>query len=392
MKQVISSENKPIKMWLDDIEDGALDQAKNLANLPFVFKHVAIMPDSHLGFGMPIGGVLATEGVVLPNAVGVDISCGVVAQKTNITELSTNKLKAIMGAIRKSVPVGFEWHKDKQNEDLMPELKEKHEMPIVHQQYDKAIKQLGTLGSGNHFIEIQKGSDGFIWVMIHSGSRNLGKQVADHYNKKAVQLNEQWCSSVPKKWELAFLPIETYEAKLYMNEMQYCVDFALANRKHMMENVKKAIKNNHPPVKFETFINISHNYAAWEHHFNRNVIIHRKGATKAYEGEYGIIPGSQGTKSYIVKGKGNPDSFKSCSHGAGRKMGSTQAQRTLDLQEEIKKLDDQGIIHGMRHENDLDEATGAYKSIDVVMENQKDLVDIEVELKTLAVIKAYEIN
>jgi len=309
------------------------------------------------------------------------------ALKTNITDIKTNKLKLIMGDIRKSVPVGFDWHKEKQNEDLMPTPDEAHRIPIVTNQMSKALKQLGTLGGGNHFIEIQEGSDGFIWIMIHSGSRNLGKRVADNYNKKAAFENEKWHTTVPKKWDLAFLPLGSYDANLYMAEMRYCVDFALANRKHMMENIKKAIKKNHPPVKFDTFINIAHNYAAMENHFGKNVMVHRKGATKAYEGEYGIIPGSQGTKSYIVKGKGNPDSFKSCSHGAGRLMGRKQAQRTLDLQEEIKKLNDQGIVHGIRSEKDLDEASGAYKDIDVVMENQTDLVDIEVELKPLAVIK-----
>nr|WP_319399002.1 RtcB family protein [uncultured Carboxylicivirga sp.] len=386
MKQVISSENRPIKMWLDNIEENALAQAKNLANLPFVHKHVALMPDAHSGYGMPIGGVLATKGVIIPNAVGVDIGCGMCAMKTSIEDADSDTLKQIMSRIRKTIPVGFDWHKEAQDELYMPNIEE---LPgVVERHYKKATVQIGTLGGGNHFIEIQHGSDGKLWVMIHSGSRNLGKQVADYYNKLAKRLNERWHSSVPASYDLAFLPIETQEAHDYINEMNYCVDFAFANRKLMMERVKHALlevfKGN---VEFDDLINIAHNYAAWESHFNENVLVHRKGATRARLGETGIIPGSQGAKSYIVEGLGNPESFESCSHGAGRVMGRKQAQRELNLEAEIKKLNDKGIIHGIRHQKDLDEAAGAYKDIDVVMANQSDLVKIKVELEPLAVVK-----
>ena len=259
---------------------------------------------------------------------------------------------------------------------------------IVERHYVKATKQIGSLGGGNHFIEIQHGSNGYLWVMIHSGSRNLGKQVADFYNKKAKQLNERWHSTVPASHDLAFLPIETEEAHAYINEMNYCVDFALANRKLMMERVQHAfLEVFKGEVAFDELINIAHNYAAWENHFTENVLVHRKGATRARLGELGIIPGSQGTKSYIVEGLGNPQSFESCSHGAGRVMGRKQAQRELDLKTEIKKLNDKGIIHGIRHQKDLDEAAGAYKDIGTVMANQKDLVKIKVELEPLAVVK-----
>ena len=262
---------------------------------------------------------------------------------------------------------------------------------ITKEEYEKKRKeltgQLASLGSGNHFIEIQKGSDGHIWIMIHSGSRNLGKQVADHYNKVAQQLNEKWFSSVTKEWELAFLPADSDEGQAYIREMNYCVDFALANRKLMMDKIMAIFEILNKTIDFEPMINIAHNYASLEHHFGKDVWVHRKGATLARKGTIGIIPGSQGTKSYIVEGKGNPESFESCSHGAGRMMGRKQAQKTLNLEEEIKKLDDQGIIHGIRNVKDLDEASGAYKDIDVVMENQSDLVDILVELTPLAVIK-----
>ncbi|MCP4345070.1 MAG: RtcB family protein [Desulfobacterales bacterium] len=387
MKKVISSEKLPIKMWLDDIEEGTLDQAKNLANLPFAFKHIAIMPDSHRGYGMPIGGVLAAKGVIIPNAVGVDIGCGMCAVKTNLEEIDAGTLQHIVGKIKHAVPVGFEWHKQPQGEKTLPELKSKDHMPVVCQQYQKARQQVGTLGGGNHFIEVQKGSDGYIWIMIHSGSRNIGKKVAEHYNQIAVKLNEQWFSQVPKAWQLAFLPISTTEAKQYRNEMEYCVEFALANREAMMKQVQQVFEHFFPEIAYEPMINIAHNYAAMENHFNENVMVHRKGATQAKDEQLGIIPGSQGTKSYIVRGKGNYESFMSCSHGAGRTMGRKQAIRELNLEEEKALLDKQGIIHSITEPKDLDEAPSAYKNIDVVMESQGDLVDIVVELTPLAVIK-----
>ena len=311
MEYVISTEKKPIKLWLNDIEESALNQAKNLANLPFTFKHIAIMPDSHMGYGMPIGGVLATKGVVIPNAVGVDIGCGMCAIKTNHTEIDIEILKTIMSGIRQIVPLGFEHQKERQNIDLMPLTDNLPENGIVLKQFESARKQIGTLGGGNHFIEIQKGSDGHIWIMIHSGSRNIGLKVAENYNNIAKTLNARWHSEVKKEYDLAFLPIETKEAKEYIAEMNYCVDFALANRKLMMSNIV-SVFNDVFKGDFQQldFVNIAHNYARWEHCFGSNVMVHRKGATSAKEGETGIIPGAQGTKSYIVQGKGNEDHWE----------------------------------------------------------------------------------
>jgi tRNA-splicing ligase RtcB (3'-phosphate/5'-hydroxy nucleic acid ligase) len=383
MKTYKLENGMPVKMWLENIEDGALEQLNNLSMLPFAFSHIAVMPDCHQGYGMPIGGVLATKGVVIPNAVGVDIGCGMCAVKTSLNSIDTETLKEIMGLIRKSIPLGFNHQEEKQDEALMPKL---GNQLICGRQYESALKQIGTLGGGNHFIEIQKGSDGYIWVMIHSGSRNLGKQVADHYNKVAEDINEKYYSIVPKAYELAFLPSDTKECSEYMDEMNYCVDFALANRKLMMSRIMSAFNQSSGAEQLE-FINIAHNYARYENHFGENVIVHRKGATSARYGEIGIIPGSQGTSSYIVRGKGNKDSFESCSHGAGRKMGRKQAERTLVFEDEQKLLNDRGIVHSIRYKSDLDEATGAYKSIDEVMSNQKDLVDIVVKLEPLGGIK-----
>jgi tRNA-splicing ligase RtcB len=386
MKKVIATEAKPIKMWLDDLEETALAQAKNLANLTFTFKHVALMPDCHAGYGMPIGGVLATKGVVIPNAVGVDIGCGMCAVKTSLPSIDKDSLSRIVDLIKGIIPVGFNHQKEAQQ---IPPFAWNEAFPpsVVLTEYDSARYQLGTLGGGNHFIEVQRDHQGFIWIMIHSGSRNLGKKVADHYNKIAVGLNELWHSKVEKSAELAFLPINTIEGKAYLEEMKYCVEFALANRSFMMEKIKDCFRAVLPETTFFEAINIAHNYAAFENHFGENVIVHRKGATFAGLKTPGIIPGSQGTKSYITYGLGNPESFFSCSHGAGRRMGRKEAQRTLDLEAEKKLLDDQGIIHGIKEVSDLDEAASAYKDINLVMENQKDLVTGIVELTPLAVIK-----
>jgi len=228
--------------------------------------------------------------------------------------------------------------------------------------------------------------------MIHSGSRNLGKKVADRYNKIAIELNEKYYSKVPKKWGLSFLPICTKEAQNYIYEMQYCVDFALANREMMMYRSMDALKNciskyENKNIGFESIINIAHNYASLENHKGHNVFVHRKGATRARKDEIGIIPGSQGTSSYIVRGLGNPESFMSCSHGAGRKLGRKQAQRELNLEEERAMLERQGILHSISTIDDLDEASGAYKSIDIVMEEQSDLVEPILRLEPLVVIK-----
>ncbi len=373
-------------MWLDDMEPGALEQAKHLANFPFAFHHIAIMPDAHEGFGMPIGAVLATKNVVIPNAVGVDIGCGMCAVKTTLKEITVETLKKILGEIRKTIPTGFSHYEKAQEKGAMPLKKE--EMFIVGSQFEKALKQVGTLGGGNHFIEVQRGSDEHIWLMVHSGSRNIGKRVADYYNKLAIKKKDEWGSSIPKNWQLDFLPLDSPEGQKYLIEMRYCVEFALANRKLMIEKIKEIFeKNTEGRLLLPGMINIAHNYASFENHFGEDVIVHRKGATQARKGQWGIIPGSQGSKSYIVRGKGNPESFESCSHGAGRKMGRNEARRTLILEEEIRKLDQKGVLHAIRGKHDLDEAPGAYKDIDWVMENQKDLVDIEIELTPLAVVK-----
>jgi tRNA-splicing ligase RtcB len=367
-------------MWLRDIEEGALRQARNLANLSFAYKWVAIMPDSHEGYGMPIGGVLATDQVIIPNAVGVDIGCGMHAVKTTLTDIDTEAMKTIMGKVREAIPVGFEHNKEAQS---WKGFDEAPDVPIIQQELPSARKQLGTLGGGNHFIEIQRGSDGHIWLMIHSGSRNFGLKTANIYHKTAMRLCEKWRSDIPDK-DLAFLPIDTQEGGEYYRAMSFCLDFARANRVLMMERYTDIVREVTGAAILDD-LDIHHNYAAFEHHYGKNVLVHRKGAIRARAGQRGIIPGSMGTASYIVSGLGEPQSFESCSHGAGRRMGRGQATRVLDLAEEQGKM--VGIIHGLRTAKDLDEAPGAYKDIEDVMEQQKDLVQVEVKLIPLAVIK-----
>ena len=382
--------DRPVKIWTDEVEDSAMQQIENLCSLPFLFHHLAIMPDVHAGMGMPIGGVLACIDAVIPNAVGVDIGCGMCAVKTNwrVEDIPADVLrKQIMRGIRERIPLGMDHHKERQDESYLPQGHDIDKLTVVKAQYISAQRQVGTLGGGNHFIELQRDEQGMLWIMIHSGSRNLGKQVGDHYNKLAVMLNERWHSVVKPEIRLAFLPLRTQEFNDYWAEMQYCVEFALCNRRLMMERIQEVIADALPGIEFEPMINIAHNYAAWEHHYGKNVIVHRKGATLAREGIVGIIPGSQGTASYIVEGLGNPDSFNSCSHGAGRLMSRTAAVKTLSLEDEVKKLNDQGIVHAIRSQRDLEEAAGAYKDIEQVINNELDLVKILTRLLPIAVIK-----
>lgn len=392
MKVIFDKEKQklPIYSWCEEPQEGAIEQAVNLSNLPFLFKHVSLMPDTHQGYGMPIGGVIATKGVIIPNAVGVDIGCGMRAFKTSITELNTDTLKTLMGAIREAIPVGFEHHKEKsawRGFDIAPNI------AVIQRELESAKYQVGTLGGGNHFIEIQKDEEGRVWVMIHSGSRNFGLKIAKEYNQKAQELCKKWYSNIPEfKGEdgLAFLPIDTEEGKEYIEAMNFALMFAQCNRATMMYNIIGCMEKLGLKAYAEDdhdILDVHHNYARLENHLGHNVWVHRKGATSARKDEKGIIPGSQGTASYIVKGLGNRDSFESCSHGAGRKMGRNEARKSLDLEEEKRKLDEQGIVHSVRNISDLDEAAGAYKDIDVVMEEQKDLVKVVVKLTPLGVIK-----
>lgn len=382
--------NRPVKIWTNDVDEKAMEQIENLTTLPFLHHHLAIMPDVHAGMGMPIGGVLACEDAVIPNAVGVDIGCGMCAVKTNrkVSDIPTDILrKEIMRGIRNQIPLGMNHHKQSQDEKYLPQGFDIDKMEIVKHRQQAILHEIGTLGGGNHFIELQKDEDDTLWIMIHSGSRNLGKLVGDHYNNIAKNLNKLWHSVVSPNIRLPFLPRGTKEFGAYWNEMKYCIEFALCNRKLMMQRIEEVISYAIPGIEFEPMINIAHNYAAMEHHFGKDVIVHRKGATLAQEGVIGIIPGSQGTASYIVEGLGNPDSFNSCSHGAGRVLSRSAAIRTLDMAAEVSQLEAKGIIHAIRCQDDMQEASGAYKDIEDVIANESDLVKVRTRLLPVAVIK-----
>lgn len=382
--------NRPVKIWTDEVEETAMRQIENLTTLPFLYHHLAIMPDVHAGAGMPIGGVLACDGAIIPNAVGVDIGCGMCAVKTNqkVEELSTEVIrKEIMRGIRRRIPLGMDHHKEAQDEKFLPQGHNIENTEIVKRRQNAILHEVGTLGGGNHFIELQKDEEGYLWIMIHSGSRNLGARVGEYYNHIAASLNKKWHSVVPPEIRLPFLPHGTSEFGAYWNEMKYCIDFALCNRRLMMERIQEVIADSLKDIEFEPMINIAHNYAAFEHHFGKDVIVHRKGATLAREGVTGIIPGSQGTASYIVEGLGNPDSFCSCSHGAGRVLSRKAAIKTLDMDAEVRNLEAKGIIHAIRCQDDMQEASGAYKDIDTVIAHEADLVKVKAKLLPIAVIK-----
>ena len=390
---MIKTDNKGTQLsayiWTDEVEESAWKQINNLTIFPHAFHHIAIMPDVHSGYGMPIGGVLATKNVVIPNAVGVDIGCGMNYTQLDLESSSIIKenVKVVMGRIRNFIPVGFKHNEYGCNDKDMPDMEKDI---VIEKEYDSAKKQLSSLGGGNHFIEMQENSEGNVGIMIHSGSRNLGFQVAKHYNNIAKEK-----SNLPKDWELDFLDINDKEGQDYLKAMNYCLEFALLNRKRMMDKIKNIIIDVYNKyktstghnIKFNNDIDCHHNYAGSETHFGEKVIVHRKGAISAKNGELGIIPGSQGTASYIVEGLGNEDSFMSSSHGSGRLMSRTRARKELSLEDEKQFLDNQGIIHSIRREKDLDEAPSAYKNIDTVLSNETDLIKPIIKLKPLAIIK-----
>lgn len=383
--KMIKSERIPIYFWLDTIEPDALEQAKNLANLPFAFRHVALMPDCHVGYGMPIGGVLATNNTIIPNAVGVDIGCGMYALRTSLRAkaIKQAQFKKVLSRIKEEIPVGPRWRKNSLEKEMPSRLQP---MEVVDRFYEEAGYQLGTLGGGNHFIEFQCDQEGFLWLMIHSGSRNLGKQVADYYNKEAQKiLHEKGIRNIPK--DLAHLDVEAPVGKAYIREMNYCIAFADKNRQLMATSVLKVLQTLFGEFSIQERVSSIHNYASLEEHYDTEVWVHRKGAIASYPDTLGVIPGSQGTSSYIVRSTGNRASFHSSAHGAGRKMGRREAQRKLNLKEEIQRMDEKGIVHSIRTKRDLDEASSAYKDIEKIIALQSDWTTPVFHLQPLAVLK-----
>ncbi len=407
---VISDESTkyPIRVWLngkEDLEETCLTQAYHLSRLPFLHKWVCLMPDTHAGMGMPIGGVIAACDVIIPNAVGVDIGCGMAYTQTNIrleeiegiTTGNGTLLQGIIGDILRNVPVGFAHHKtampcytlDKAFEEF--DLYEKDGELLG--QLDAGYFQIGTLGGGNHFIEVQVDDEGYLGIMIHSGSRHFGKSVCDYFHTKARELNRRWYSDVPDEYRLAFLPTDSKEGRAYLNWMNLCLEFARENREKMMLSVKSVFekwigKYTDLTLEFSGEINCHHNYAALEHHYDRDVWVHRKGATRANNGEITVIPGAMGSYSYIVMGTGNKESFCSSSHGAGRRFSRKGAMAAFSCEQVMLDLNSRGVVLGKKNKQDVaEESRFAYKDIDAVMACQSDLVIPVKRLRTAGVVK-----
>lgn len=384
--KTLSTERIPILVWGDAVDDQTLEQARHLANLPFAFGHVAVMPDAHVGFGMPIGGVTAARGQVIPHAVGLDIGCGVRAWRTNVAvEDLLPERDAILAGISGSVPQGFDWHPSSQafRTDLFEEVPD---IPVLKQQMPRAQRQCGTLGGGNHFIELQVDQGGVVWVMIHTGSRNLGKQMAEHYDRVAREDNRVRGSRVPAEWGLAHLCVSSEAGAEYLAVMGWCLLFAAENRRLIAETVQRTIAGRFPGVDPGPATDVHHNYAAVEKHFGEDVVVHRKGAVRALGTV--IVPGSMGTASYIGEGLGNPDAFESCSHGAGRAMGRKAATRALSRDRVQAELENSGVrllTASMRALTE--EAPEAYKDIERVMDWQRDLVEPRIRLVPIGVVK-----
>jgi tRNA-splicing ligase RtcB len=396
MKVIADEGSRLIRLWTDDIEDAALNQAKNIARLPFIHHNgVALMPDVHAGKGSTIGTVIATEKAVIPAAVGVDLGCGMNAVRLSLkaSDLPDN-LKEIRNQIERDVPTGRYEHK----EDRIPrEWSDTHSSELssiqerspgigkIDRLTRKAAQQVGTLGSGNHFIEICIDENQDVWIMLHSGSRGIGNMIASHFIEKAKKAMQGWFINLPDE-DLAYLPEDSEDFNAYMEAVGWAQDYALLNRKVMMLSVISALQR-HIPIEFsvtQEAINTHHNYVTKENHFGKNLWITRKGAISAKEGELGIIPGSMGQKSYIVKGKGNKLSYCSCSHGAGRSMSRTEARRRFTVADLVRQTEG---VECLKDDSVLDEIPAAYKNIDTVIENSKDLIDVVHVLKQVMCVK-----
>lgn len=397
-----------IKIWQSSeeaVDENCLKQAENLAHLPFVHNWIALMPDCHMGKGMPIGGVAAFEDVVIPNAVGVDIGCGMGFVQTDVPvkllkETMTGNgtlVQAICADILRNIPTGFNHYKTAQHSDVLDRAKQEmsryeSDKDLIPQ-IDEGYFQAGTLGGGNHFIELQQDDEGMCGIMLHSGSRHFGNIVGQYFNSIAAELNERWHSGVPAEYRLPFLPVDTDEGKRYIEWMHLCMDFAYENRSIMLAKVKDifsryTMKYLGIEPHFEDEINCHHNYADLEEHYGKKVWVHRKGAIKANEGDIAIIPGAMGSYSYIVRGKGSPESFMSSSHGAGRLYSRTKAVETFSVESVICDLKAEGVVLAKHKKSDVaEESRFAYKNIDEVMANQQDLTEPVKRLFTVGVVK-----
>lgn len=403
--QVFEGTRVPIKAWVDGVEfeDAARKQVENITTLPFIFKHVAVMPDVHFGLGATVGSVIATKGAIIPAAVGVDIGCGMIAQRTTLTASDLpDDLSGLRSAIEAAVPHGRTdngqrndqgaWQGDipdavvaEWSFGLAPDFA-KIIAKYPKLDHKRTMGHLGTLGTGNHFIEVCLDEEQRVWVMLHSGSRGVGNLIGQHFIALAKGDMAKWFVTLPDA-DLAYLPEGSEHYNDYMRAVSWAQRYARANRFLMMGAVQNALARAVRPMTFkceEEAVSCHHNYVATERHFGQNVIVTRKGAVSAKEGELGIIPGSMGVKSFIVRGKGNRESFMSCSHGAGRRMSRTQAKKSFTV------ADHELATAGVECRKDasvIDETPMAYKSIDAVIAAEADLIDVVHTLKQVVCVK-----
>jgi len=395
IREIIEGGRVPVKVYTDDLEARARAQLANVSQLPIVFRHVAAMPDVHAGIGATVGSVIPTRRAIIPAAVGVDIGCGMNAVRLSLgSEQLPDSLARVRSAIERAVPVGFDEHgeSDARREACTPlarglaAIVRKHPR-IAKMQRDhekKWIRQMGSLGGGNHFIELCLDEAQTLWVMLHSGSRGIGNCIGQYFIAQAREAMMKTDVHLPDR-DLAWLDQGSKPFDDYVEAVGWAQDYAFANRTEMLELILEALRRHLP--EFEVTgeaINCHHNYVQQERHFGELVYVTRKGAISAREGELGIIPGSMGARSYIVRGKGNPESFFSCAHGAGRRMSRSEAKRRFsraDLEAQTRGVEcrkDKGV---------LDEIPGAYKDIDEVMANQTDLVEVVHTLKQVVCVK-----
>jgi tRNA-splicing ligase RtcB len=387
---VVHGQNVDIRMWTrpEEVEPIAMQQLRNIAALPWAVKHIAVMPDVHYGKGATVGSVIALRDAVSPAAVGVDIGCGMAAIRTTLTANDLpDTLRGLRSRLESVVPVGFDQHPepaftDDDADDWTGFWKRFDDLtPVVRARADKALRQMGTLGGGNHFLEVCLDTDQQVWVMLHSGSRGIGNQLAQHHISVARGLTHN--AELPDA-DLAVFLAGTPEMAAYRHDLYWAQDYARRNRAVMLRLVCEVLRAEFGHIAFDETISCHHNYVAEEKHFGEDVLVTRKGAIRAGRGELGIIPGSMGTCSYIVRGLGNPDSFESASHGAGRRMSRTKARKTFtrqDLADQTKGVEcrkDKGVV---------DEIPGAYKDIDTVIADQSDLVEVVAKLKQVLCVK-----
>jgi tRNA-splicing ligase RtcB len=395
VRQEIAEGRVPVKVYTGEVEAAARQQLVNISRLPIVHHHVAAMPDVHLGIGATVGSVIPTLRAIIPAAVGVDIGCGMIATRLSLTanDLDEKKLQKIFNQISRDVPVGFDQHdeRDVRSHAVKPFQKglkrilEKH--PGIQKRVGKRsdwTRQLGTLGGGNHFIEVCLDEAGGVWAMLHSGSRGIGNAIGSYFIELARKDSERNNIALPDR-DLAYFPEGAQHFGDYVAAVGWAQDYARANRAEMMDLVIESMRRHLPSFEATAeAVNCHHNYVEREAHYGEQVWLTRKGAIRAREGELGIIPGSMGARSYIVRGKGSAESFSSCAHGAGRRMSRNAAHKSFSIEDLMKQTE--GVIC-RKDKGVLDEIPGAYKDIDEVMANQSDLVDVVHTLKQVVCVK-----